>query len=200
VTAGRLFRNASAKRSTAATEREWPAGLSFGHSLRPISRMRALVPRRASRARRAVPQRCRSNIRAHSRATTPVPCNIRRRSSSAAAHIPVCHLLLGIGRDGHCAWCVALEKKPKGVARAAPIVQAPTTSVKMILRRCRRRRSAGPSPRSSSPGPSRRPGEPPSDRIERESGRHAECGPKRNEVAGDRRPRIADNVGCGGGI
>jgi hypothetical protein len=46
--------------------------------------------------------------------------------------------------------------------------------------------------------PRRRHRQRPSDRAERESGRHAECGPKRNEVAGDRRPRIADSVGCGG--
>ena len=37
-----------------------------------------------------------------------------------------------------------------------------------------------------------------SNRIERESGRHAQCGSKQNEAAGNRRPRIAESDGCGG--
>ena len=37
-------------------------------------------------------------------------------------------------------------------------------------------------------------------RASGESGRDAECGSKSNEVAGDRRPRIADSDGCGGRI
>jgi hypothetical protein len=55
------------------------------------------------------------------------------------------------------------------------------------------RRSAG----SSNPERCGRPGERPPDRIAGESGRDAECGSKRNEVAAKRRPRIADSDGCG---